>query len=371
MLKNHWKKLLLLIFVFLATPNLSSATSFKNEKNFYLATGESISGNIYLISQKIVINGDVHGDLIALTNEILINGRVEGDVIVATQKFEINGEINGNLRLAATRADVNGKIARNLNFFGNYLSLKHNSKIFGSVLSNANSLELSGTIMKNVDHFNGELMLNGFVQGDVRNNSTNNNLFIIGDPAIVNGDIYYHSDLTLSEKAQVSGSLYFTDKTEKRGGRFLSWWIILVYKILATLLIGITIFKLNKNWLFSSKNNLLEKTRLSIFWGLAFIILIPLISLILLISVIGAPLSLLLIIVWLSMILISQVFASFYIGTEIVKKVSKKHRRKYWPSFLIGASALFLIASLPFIGVLILIAIIIISSGSIIINLRK
>jgi cytoskeletal protein CcmA (bactofilin family) len=348
--KYYFSAVILALIIFLA-PLSTEATSLKNEKNFYLSAGETISGNLYIISQNIVIDGEVQGDVIALASSILINGRIEGDLIAAASKTEINGEINGSTRLAGEALNINGQVARNVNFAGKNLVLGESGEIGWDLLNSALSTKIFGLVNANVYNANGELIITGQVKGNIHYSEQTN--------------------LLEEEGSSVLGSLYQVKKAEKENNGVFNWWQILIYKIIATFLIALLIFKLNKKWLLNGKLNAQHRPWRSLALGLAFFVLSPLLSIILLVTFIGAPLALIIMLLWLVAILIAKAFASFYIGTEIIKYLPNKYQKNDLLLLLIGSTFLFAVLLIPFINIYLSILINAFVLGTIIINIRK
>jgi cytoskeletal protein CcmA (bactofilin family) len=348
--KYYFSTIILSLIIFLI-PLSTEATNLKNEKNFYLSAEETISGNLYIISQNIVIDGEVQGDVIALASSILINGRIEGDLIAAASQTEINGEINGSIRLAGEALNINGQVARNVNFAGKNLILGESGEIGWDLLSGALSTKILGLVNANVYNANGELIINGKVKGNIHYSEQTN--------------------LLKEEGSIVLGSLYQEKKEGQEDKGLFNWWQILIYKIIATLLIALLIFKLNKKWLLNGKLNARHKPWRSLALGLTFFILSPLLSIILLATFIGAPLALIIILLWLVAILTAKAFASFYIGTEITKHLPSKYQKNELLALVIGSTVLFAILLIPVINIYLSILINAFVLGTIIINIRK
>jgi len=351
MQRNTYLKALLLSLFIMLIPFFTQANNIKNEKSFYLGPEETISGNLYIISKKIVINGEIKGDLIALSNDISINGRVEGDLIAAASNIEINGEINGSIRLAGEKLNINGQVARNVNFIGKYLILGESAEVGWDLLSSALNTKISGLVNGNVYNLNGELTVNGQIKGN----------------------LHYSEQISLSEeeKSRILGSLNQLQKNQEKQKGLFTWWQVLIYKIIATFLIALLILKLNKKWLLSGKLNAKNKPWRSLAFGLLFFIFSPLLSILLLITFIGAPLALIIILLWLITILIAKAFASFYIGTEIIKLLPSKYQNNNLLSLLIGATILFTILLIPFVSIYLSMLISAFILGTIIINIKK
>ena len=97
---------------------------------------------------------------------------------------------------------------------------------------------------------------------------------------------------------------------------------------------------------------MIKKAGPSIGWGLVYLILTPIIAVLLAITIIGLPLAVILILIFLIALYLSKVLAAFTLGLFLANQMSadKKYKGQLiWP-FVFGLLALVVLGSIPLLG---------------------
>lgn len=156
------------LFLFVFVPS-AMAFEGREDENVTIEADEVIADDLYVGTNKLIVNGTIKGDLIAGATEILINGTVEGDVLAGGQTIEINGSVNGDVRVGGTAVILgeNAVVGEDMLAFGYSIHNKPGSQvgqemvvggfqallegdIAGDVWVGANSLEINGRIGGNL-----------------------------------------------------------------------------------------------------------------------------------------------------------------------------------------------------------------------------
>jgi len=368
-------KLLIVIAgtILLIGPASAKASNLKSEKNLYLGPQETIDGNLYVASNNITIDGEIKGDLIAAANTITINGRLEGDLIAAAKNITVNGEINGNVRLAGNSANLNGAIARNVNFIGNYLSIDKNAKIGWDITSAAANTAVSGLIGGNLYAHGNNLILSGKIGKNLNFEGDKSPIITLSPEAVIGGNLNYpeKARLTAKEGSSVSGKITAEKQIpDKNKNNYL---LILIYKILAAIVIGLSIIWPGKNIILSLGKIVKKQPLSSLAWGLSIFLALPAISFILIFTVIGLPLAVLTVFLWLAGLYLSKIILAVILGKEISKlfyKNKNKERNLFLP-LVIGVLILWPLFSIPSVGWIIAIIAACLGFGAALINLKN
>ncbi len=130
----------------------------------------------------------IEGHLFVLCQRLVINGRVTGDVAGAAVVADINGEVDGSLYLAAGRLNVRGSVGGNLHFAGPVLYLRPEARL-SSPHTNLYSFALTSRV---------ETPITGHVTG------AGYELYV---GAAATGDVYF-AGTSLTIRAPVAGSVF-------------------------------------------------------------------------------------------------------------------------------------------------------------------
>ena len=113
--------------------------------------------------------------------------------------------------------------------------------------------------------------------------------------------------------------------------------------------VGLVLIYLTRKKLLETSSLMLKKPGSQIGRGLAWFFLTPLVCILLLVTIIGIPLSFLTIAIYAVMLYISKVFAAIALGVWLAKSFGWKKASLIW-KMILGVLALVILQSIPFIG---------------------
>ena len=128
-----------------------------------------IEGDLFAGAESVTINGTVTGNLVSGAQTIVINGEVEGDVIAFGQSVVINGSIGDDLRsgAAALQLGEDAQVGDDLLFGGASIEVMPNSQIGGDLLFGGAQALVEGDVAGDLSVGSSALELTGSVNGDV------------------------------------------------------------------------------------------------------------------------------------------------------------------------------------------------------------
>jgi len=275
----------------------------------------------FAAGRDVTVAKGVAGDLLAAGREIVLDDKIGGDAVAAGGTVRLNGNISDNTYAAGGQIFVNGTIARNARIAAGNVELAPSSRIEGGASIAAGQARLMGSIGGYLQAAGGSLYLDGPIGGDV---DATAGQIQLGPHARINGRLRYRSRRALQQDtgAQVLGGieqLPFAVRTSPAVGRGLArlaFWVwtlglIVVVAILLLLLPG-----------FGNVIGMLEsRPGMSALLGFALLVCIPIASLILLITLIGAPLALLSIAAYFALLLVGYLAAAAAMGDLLLKRL--------------------------------------------------
>lgn len=229
-----------------------------------------IKGIGFIAGDKIDLDGTLDYGFI-LGEEININGTIENDAFILGEEININGAINKDLYVTASKVTIRGTVTRDIYICAEELEIEENAIILGNI------------------HYNDTISLEGNTQN------------ITKTP---------YKMITLDKQDQAK------EQIKNIILNFLRLSAILITLILIYPKLFKKINKLQKNQKFSYYLQLIGH-------GFVILIGIPVIILILLISNIGTKLGLILLLIYIIMIMLSNILSAYIIGNLITKKLTK------------------------------------------------
>ncbi len=354
------KKTSLLIGVILTLafliPSAVFAYNVKTSDSIYIADDEVVEGNMYVMANNVTIEGVVNGDLLALSQNINVKGAITGDIITISQNLNVEGEIGGNIRsIANTVSIINSTIDRNINLIAANILIGENSTINWDALVLSGLTEHRGKINGSLHGAGDKIIISGLINKDLnftlntKENRYQNKVLEISENANINGNLKYSfKDRININKDAIGGTITYNETKIKKSWQKNVWSFLM--SIFSALVIMLVFISLSKKEISKIQNKIRTRHVKSLVLGLGILFLTPIVSLILMFTIIGIPLALIVLILWLIMLYISQILVGVALGKEVRKKLFKSKQANLMADSVIGVSILWSLFLIPFLG---------------------
>ncbi len=307
------KKSLNFLFVLFICVIFMPIVQAKSVNHFYAQAGDSV-----------IFEDDINGSSAIAGESVESRGNVRGVNFLAGNKVEHTGQ-SDYLVLAGNLISVSGTIANDSIIAGNIIEIDKEASLKRDVIVLGSDITISGNLNRNVTVYGGKVSMEGAsVNGNVRIFSEE---IVIDDDSIIGGTLSYNEDA----KATISSNITNVVKTKSTqrdvtvdfAEAFLDkvWSVLSLLFIFAilTLIIPNVFEKIDESYReldFSKGVELFAK-------GVAFLMLVPLMSVFLLVIPFGIPLSLILLALYLIIIYLAKLFAAYLIGYKLWQKLFK------------------------------------------------
>jgi hypothetical protein len=318
----------------IAFPAPAGAAEIRHDQNFVLGKGEVIHNDLYLTCGRGRVEGTVDGDLIVFGEGLDMSGHVTGDLIVFVRTLRITGRVDGSIRAFSNTMTLSGKISRNLTSFSEVMNLDSNSEIGGGATFFTGAAALDGKIGRDIFGFFHDGSLTGSVGGNAQLKGTQ---LSIGSTAELRGKTHYtgRHPASVSTQAKLASPIEYEllrEKPEYRTGHYYLWKVIWTA---ATVLFGLVLFQLMPQF---ARDTVSSAERFGASLGLGVLVLVGVFfgAIIACITVVGIPLGIATVVVWLATLYSSQIAVGGVLGRWILGTT-----RETWG--LIGRMALGLV----------------------------
>jgi hypothetical protein len=375
--------IIMAVVFFLAIPAVTHAFSVKTENSVNIDKNEVIDGNLFAVGNNISVDGKVKGDIFCAGQSININGEVEGDVICAGQMININGKVGGNVRVLGNSTTISSEVSRSVMAAGASINLDQSANIGWDAYLAGASINTKGKIGRDLNCAGSDINIAGEVGKNVKANLDQSNKerlsqtshLVISKGAIINGNLSYYDyqNANIDKEAQVKGSTEkkepkWTAKKERTAG---DWLFGELYSIFAALVIGLVIISLWKKETIEIINTIKTKPVQTIGWGAVVLFITPIISLILIFTLIGIPLAFIMLLIWIIGLIVAKVFTGILVGRYIIENTWKEKKENIFIIMIGGIIITWLIFSVPFIGWVFYLAALLWGLGGIFVLLKK
>lgn len=333
--------------------------------------------NLYTAGNVVSINSYIWKGLYAAGSVVNLNADVEGRATLAGGTIIARSNVGGSMHVAGGNISIEGAIVNDLFIGGGDVVLTESSSVGGDLIVGAGTLTINGPVTGNILLAGGKVIVNSRVGG---NANIKTKEIELGDNAVIVGSLEYTSPEKIEiDGGKVLGGVVFNQSKASKMSIFKNPKLIfsllivgLIIKFLSAIAVGLVFVYLLKKFTKGIVKESLRKFWVNLGLGLAVLVLVPVISIILAISVLGLWLAGLIMVLYLLLLLLASVFASIILGTWLIKTVGKKKDYTVdWKAVVIGIIALKLIIFIPLVGWLIKLVLLLIALGVLIQWLRK
>jgi cytoskeletal protein CcmA (bactofilin family) len=332
----------------LAFVGIASATNFKTGNDITVAANETVDGMLFTAGNNIDIAGTVNGDVYCAGQSVVITGTVKGDVFCAGQTVMINGVIEGSVRIAGQSVTLDGIIENSATVAAQNFTISKSGSVGRDLLGGSQNLVINGRVLRDVEAGSQDLTVNGTVGRDI-NGSVNT--LSIGSAGQVTGNVDYvgTSDPSIAAGGKILGTTHRTvPKNNIKQNSYSPAMLAIfgfVIMFIAFVVTALLLAKCLRGAMVEATKATMKSPIMTILVGAAAMLIVPIFIIVLFMTVIGIPLAIITILVWLLVMALSGPFVSFLLGRLLMR--GDKH--PCWGTFL-GASILVILYFIPIIG---------------------
>jgi cytoskeletal protein CcmA (bactofilin family) len=333
-----------------AAPLASAAVLHGN--NPQVASGQTVDDDLFIAGNNVEIDGTVNGDVYAAGQTITIRGTVNGDIFAAGQDILISGPVKGSVRTAGNTIRLaNAQVGNSFSAAGASITAEKDSSIGGGAMLAGSTVALHAPVFRGLQAAGSNIVIDSSV-GRTTNVKSEN--LTLTSNAKINGDLNYdtNTDLVKDQGSQVTGAtnrvqIARHEEAAASKSRSHAGWV--VWSLFSLAIVGLVLLWLAPTALPGVANAIVDRPLAAFGWGLLVLILILPVIFILLLTVIGIPLAVLLLLVFGLTLYLSKVFLAILTGNILFERLGQKNESVYF-SFLIGLLVLTLLELIPILG---------------------
>jgi len=208
------------------------------------------------------------------------------------------------------------------------------------------TVTIAGHVTGDVVSVSGPVRVTGRVDGD---------LIAVSDPAFlgptarVGGDLRYGDERpALAQGATVGGEISKEDWADAASGwGWLSWLVWSLAVAVSTLIVGALLVWLAPGALAAAERAVRERPGATIGWGIAIVIGVPLLAILALVTLVGIPVGVALLLASIPVLLVAYATGAWLLGRRVLRN------RSPWLALLVGWAILSVLALIPVVGALV------------------
>jgi len=364
----------LIIAVLVFVPILTLAATMQAGEEVTVSGSADPDGNLYVAGGMVTINTAVEGDLYIAGGTVLVTENVSQDLVVAGGSITALGNSGGDLRVVGGDVLVAGTVGGELIAVGGIVTVTPDVAVGGDVVIAGGQVSLDGIISGDVEIFSGIATLHGQVGGDVI--AKIEETFTIADGAVINGNLVYQAAaadaLVLGDGAVVTGRVVFEEIAATEIGINENNTVaiaggIVFGQLVVAIITALILTLLFKNTSVKIVQSVVQNPLRLLGYGVVSLVVLPVVAILLLVTVVGAPLGLMLLLVYGLLLLVAVFYASVVTGGWLGHTIGWTNQSLVtWKHVLGGAVVLTLISLVPIVGWIVGLGVFLITLGSIV-----
>lgn len=308
---------IILVLTTFILPFVASASDIRSGTSVNIRQSERVTDDLYLSAGTVTIAGTVEGDASMATGRARITGTIDGTVLLLTGRGDISGTVGGSLRIAGGAVEVGGDVGGDLVVLGGRVTVPSGGSIGGDLIVAGGIVDLRGTVTGDVRGVAISTTIGGTVGGDVMVESSR---FSVPSSARITGDVRYltAADALISSAAGITGSTERVgqapwESSASGSARAFGPLLRTVWALIA----GVVIIAIAPRLADAIGRNGRAVLR-AVGIGLLALIVVPIVTVVLIASMIGLPIGLIAIGAFIAILYLTQVFVGLAIGAFIL-----------------------------------------------------
>ncbi len=360
------KTLYVFLFALLVLPVYTHAeTVLRTGGDVSVESDQIVEGDYYVSAGpagKTVMSGMVTEDMYAAGASVILNGEVGKDVSILAGSAQLHASVTDDVRIVGGEVTIAEDVGGDVFVIAGSLSILSTANISGEVFFFGGDLNIEGDVAGSLRGKAQKVQIDGAIGGDIDMDAPGG--ITLGNSASVGGSVYYTSFVTLARgqgsviAGEVSkGATTLVSAKEQARDALIPVFI--------TLFATLSLYLLFKNELQSLVESIEKSFARSVLVGSLTLLLGPLVSLLLMFTVLGLFVGLLTFAWVLALYVSGLALSSVVLGAFVMKTMTKRLEVNLL-SILVGAFVFQIFLLIPIVGPLTAVVIFCVTVGGII-----
>lgn len=345
---------LLIVLSFLLTPPYASGKQRTHlSEAIIVSAGTVIEGDYVAAGRTVQISGTINGDVYVAGGDVLVDGVINGDLLAAGGMITVSGAVLADLRAAGGHIVVTGTIGRNSTIAGGKVEITPSAKLEGELIAAAGDMDLGGSIARNAKIAAGNATVSARIGGTLTAAARSIRL---ASNAVVEKHFRYWSGsvASIDEQATVLGRIVRKELPEPLAawsvGAVLAalWLSLALINFTSTLILGLFLIHVSPVHAERIGSTLVQRPAASFVWGAAVCVMTPILAALLMMTVVGIPLGVLLLALYLMTLYVARIYVMAWMGTLLTAWSGKTIHRGW--AFVSGLILYTVLALIPIVG---------------------
>jgi len=340
----------MILFIVLVLP--ATAVVLRNGGTITIPSGQTINDDLVISGGTVRMLGNITGDLVVMGGNVEVDGSIGGSLMAMGGTVILRGPVTNSLYAAAGTLDARSTVGRNMVVTGGTVTAGNEARVGRDLAVAGGTVTVGSNVQRNLRAAAGTLT--------------------VTETARIGGDLIAQASTpTIEPGAVIAGERIITqperrERRERGPWAALGWFLWPIFTALALIPLGLAFIAAASRLTEDTQVLLRRHPWASLLAGFITLIIVPFIVVLLMVTVIGIPLALVLMWLYLSALLISPIFAAILIG----RLVWRRPAGNLFLAFLIGLGIITLARFIPLLGSLVTLAVLVFGLGSLVLAIQ-
>jgi hypothetical protein len=314
--------------------------------------------------ERVEIRSGVDGDVIAAAAEVVVAAPIEGYAIVAGRDVRLRESVANDAIAAGETVELDAAVADRAFLAGRTVHVRPEATIGAAWLAGS-TVTVEGHVRDSLRINANEAHIGGIIDGHAEVNAAR---VTVLPGATVNGALIVRSAQPpdISPQARVLGAIdHRVPARPDAWGAWLGGW---AFYTLAILVLGIATVALAPVWPARVAGLLAGRPAASAGLGIAALVGVPVVTVLLFVSAIGAPLAVVLAALYVASLILTAPFVAYWIGSSALRR---RPTASAWSRMVAGVLVLALLMSLPWLGAPVQVAVATFGLGALLLERKR
>jgi cytoskeletal protein CcmA (bactofilin family) len=310
------------------SPDTRSSAAVMIDEDYFSGGGSAeldkrVEGDAFLCGGRVAVRGPVKGDLAVAGGDVTVADTVGQDLYAAGGSVAVGSQVAGNARIA-----------------GGHVTISQRGGIVGKATIAAASLQVAGRVGRYLAVHAESVRIEGEVGGDLHIVARS---VEIGPDAKIGGKLTYRSPqlAKIDPTAVIAGGVTYVQMDWPSGkmaslGR-LATWISLVLLTFSLLVVGAVAILAFPKFSARAAHTVGSDPWKSVGLGFSLLLCLPVAAILFMITVIGIPLGLAVLLFYPVMLLLGFITGALFLGDQAAAWVAKRRATTVKPGWRYGA----------------------------------
>jgi Putative zinc-finger len=354
---------LCLLIVLLALSLPSVALDRRHSEFVTVGPDETVDDTLLAAGNIVRVEGVVNGDLLAFGESVEVRGTVKGDLMSFAKRTVVNGTVEGNIYNFSHSLDLDGQLGHSLYALAQSLGVDNRGHVGGGIVVAAGDVSLEGEVNRSVTMAAGNADVSGGIGRE---------LTMVGDSlnltstARIGGNLSARvrqlKDVHIADGAKIGGTRDIQVRVKKSHFTHPRFYFYQAVWLAAAMLVGWLGLVLFPGF-FQASTEAVGSGWRSLGLGVGVLAGVPVAVVVTAITLVGLPVSLILLEVYLAAIYLAKLWVGAFLGRVLLKPAGAT-KSEWLLGLLVGLLILTIVGFIPYLGGLVRLAVVCLGVGA-------